>query len=133
MMKMGEWCLGWRGRGQGECGLERIKHTLLEGSPQSRLIISSEKVQGCNNIEEIGNKLAVEVGKSQEGSDSFYRGRGFPFTNGSELGRIHFNLSLTNDHTQEIHVRGIKDTFRQLEGKSMFAKTKENTTGSFMM
>jgi hypothetical protein len=106
---------------------------LLKRGPQPGLILSGEKIQGSNNIGEIGDKLVIEVGEPQEGLDPFDRGRGFPFTNCSEFGRVHFDPSLTNNHAQEIHARSVEDTFRQLEGKSMFSETKENTMCSFVM
>ena len=58
----------------------------------------------------IGNKFLIEVGKSEEGTDAFDECRGFSFTDGSQLDRVHSNLSLTNNHTQEFHLGHIKKT-----------------------
>jgi hypothetical protein len=112
----------------------------LEGCPLPGLILPSEKVQGSDDVREIGNEFAVEVSESKERSDSFHGCWGFPFANSSEFGRIHLHLSLPNDHAEEVYVRGIlepsfsdhvgKDTVHKcLEGGGSIAEPEEHNRG----
>ena len=53
------------------------------------MILSGEEDDGCNNIQVIRNEFAIEVHKSEEGTDSLDRGWGMPVHDGCELGRVH--------------------------------------------
>ena len=81
---------------------------------------------------ELGDKLAIKVRKPKKRANTFDRSGGFPFFNGGKLDRIHFDLSLTNNHAEEFNARYIKGTFGKLEGQSMFTKAKKNSLSAFM-
>ena len=105
----------------------------MEVGPGPWLILSSEQVEEGNNVGEVGNKFAVEVRKSEERLNAFDLSGGFPFVNGGEFDRVHLNLSLANDHAKKFDAWNVEGALGQLERKSVFSKTKEYTTGTFMM
>ena len=59
----------------------------------------SEKDNGCNNVGVVGNELAIEVCKSEEGVDSLDRGQGMPVPDGGKFCRVHVNKTLTNNYS----------------------------------
>ena len=94
---------------------EVFKHTLLELGPHPGFTFPSEQVEGSHDVGEIRNKFPIKVHESSEQPDSLDRGRGFPFLYGVKLLLIHPNLPLSDDHTQELHARGVKHTFREFD------------------
>ena len=92
-------------RPRGEGSLKGFKHVLLEGGPGPRLVFPGEKVEWGNDVGEVGDKLAIKVHKPEKRVNTFDRSRGFPFFNGRKLDRIHFDLSLTNNHAEEFNAR----------------------------
>ena len=80
------------------------------------MILSGEQIERGDNIGEVGDKFTIEIHKSKKRSNTFNRGRGFPFLNGRELDRVHLNLSLANDHAKEFDAWNIEGTFGEFEG-----------------
>ena len=60
-------------------------------------------------MRETWNEFAIEVCKPQERANSFDRDRWFPFLYGREFDRVHFDLSLTDNHAKELDVWCIED------------------------
>ena len=110
-------------RGGREKLTESIKHPLLQGTPSPGLVFSGEGSEGSNNVGVVGDEFPVEVGETEEGANSLNRGGWFPSGDGSQFGGVHAYKSLSDDHTKIFHGRGVKRTFRDLEGQSMFPKT----------
>ena len=90
---------------------ETFKSLLLESCPGPRFPFMSEQVKGGDNVGEVWDEFSVKVCKSGERLDSFDQSGGFPFLYGFQLLFIHLDLSLSDDHAQELHARGIKHTF----------------------
>lgn len=98
---------------------ECLKGVFLKLSPDPRLILSSEKVERGNNVGEVRYEFSVEVGKT-EGLYGFNKVGGFPRSDSVKLLWVHLNFSLTDNHLQEFHPWGVKKTFEDFEGESMF-------------
>ena len=58
--------------------MEGVKCLLLEGCPSPWLVLSSEEVEGGDDMGEIGNEFVIEIGKSKERKNAFDKGRRFP-------------------------------------------------------
>ena len=65
--------------------------------------------------------------------DSLDRNRWFPSGDGRQLGRVHANKTLSDDHAKVFHSGGVKRTFGDFEGQTMFPKMLKDTTSAFMM
>ena len=112
---------------------ETFERLLLELGPCPRFAFSSEQVERCYDVREVGNEFPVEVCKSRERSDPLDRSGGFPLLDGVELLLIHSNFSLSDDHAQKFHVRGVKYTFREFDGQSVFLESLEDSSCSFVV
>ena len=86
---------------------------LLKLGPYPGFTLLSEQVEGCYDVGEIWDELPIKVRKPSERPDSHDRGRGFPLFNGVKFLLIHSNFSLSDDHAQKLHARGIKYAFRE--------------------
>ena len=94
----------------------------MEGGPGPRLILPGEEVEWGNDVREVGDEFAIEICKPKERANALDRSGGFPFFNGRKLDRIHFDLSLANNHAEELYAGYIKGAFGKLKGQSMFMK-----------
>lgn len=88
---------------------------LLERDPSPRLVFPGEEVEWGNNMREICDEFVTKICKTQEESNSLNRGRWFPFLDGGEFDRVHFDLSLTDNHAEELNMWCIKDAFGKLK------------------
>ena len=89
---------------------------LLEVGPGPWLILSGEQVERGDDVGKVGDKFVIEIHKPKERANTFDGGGGFPFLDSREFDRIHFNLSLSDDHAKEFYVRYIKGAFGEFEG-----------------
>ena len=112
---------------------EAFERSLLELGPCPGFTFSSEQVERCYDVGEVRDEFPVEVCKSRERLDPLDRGGGFPFPDGVKLLLIHSDLSLSNDHAQKLHARGVEHTFQEFDGQTMFLKSLENPSHSFVM
>ena len=53
--------------------------------------------------------------------------------NGGQFDWIHHDLSLANDHAEELHLGGIKEALGECQGETVFTEMKEYTSGAFMV
>ena len=102
-------------RSRREDMFEAFKHTLLKLGPYPGFALPSEQVERSYDVGEIRNELPIKVCKSGEQPDSLDGGMGFPFLYGIKFLLIHPDLSLSDDHTQKLHARGVKYTFREFD------------------
>ena len=114
-------------------GVKGVQSFLLEQGPIPWLVFSSEKIEGGYNMGEIGDEFVIEICEPQEGVNAFDGGGGFSVMNSGQSDRVHHNLSLANDHAEELHLRGIKEAFGESQGETMFLETKEYVLGVFMV
>ena len=77
---------------------ECVKGVLLQSCPNPRFVLSSEEIEGGDNVLKVQYEFSVEVGKSCEGSYGFDRSGGFPGSDTIQFLWIHLNLPLTNNH-----------------------------------
>ena len=77
---------------------ECFKGVLLQSHPDPGFILSSEEIEGGNNVQEVWYEFAVEVGKSCERLYGFDGSGGFPGSNGVQFLWVHLNFPLTNYH-----------------------------------
>ena len=75
------------------------------------MIFSGEENNGCNNVQIIRDKFAIEIRKSEEGADSLDRGGELPILDGREFCGVHVDKSLANDHPQVFHGGGVERAF----------------------
>ena len=113
--------------------MKTVKGFLLEASPRPGVVLSSEEDDGCDNIGVVGNELAIEVHKSEEGAHSFDRRQGMPVFDGSKFHRVHVDKALTNDHSKVFHGGSIKGALRYLEGQTMFSEVRKVLMSSWVM
>ena len=59
----------------------------------------SKEDDGCDDVGVVGNELAIEVCKAEEGAYSLDRRRRAPVSDGGKFCRIHANKTLTNNHS----------------------------------
>ena len=57
---------------------EHVKGILLQSRPNPRFILSSEEIEGGDNVREVWYEFLVEVGKSCERLYGFDGSGGFP-------------------------------------------------------
>ena len=57
----------------------------------------------------------------------------FPSVDGGEFSGIHANLSIANDKAKIFHGGGVERTFGEFDGETVFTKSLQNATYSFMM
>ena len=93
--------------------LEAFKHLLLELGPYPGFALPSEQIERSYDVGEIRDELSVKICKSCKQPDSLDGGGGFPFLYGIQFLLIHPNFSLSDDYSQELHVRGVKYAFRE--------------------
>ena len=77
---------------------ERVEGVLLQSHPNPGLVLSSEEIKGCDNIQEVRYEFVVEVGKSCERSYSFDGSGGFPGSTSIQFLWVHLDFPLTNYH-----------------------------------
>ena len=105
----------------------------MKVGPGPRLILLCEQVEGGDNVGEVGDEFAIEVRKSEKGSDALDRGGWFPFFNGGKFDRVHLNPSLADNHAKKFDAWDVKGAFGEFERKSVLPESKEYVTGSFVM
>ena len=88
------------------------------------MVFAGEQVEGGDNVGEIRDKFAIKVRKPEERANALDGGGRFPFFDGRELDRVHLDSPLANDHAKKFDARNVKGTLGDLEGQSMFTKTK---------
>ena len=74
----------WNGenRGRGEELTKVVKGTLLESSPNPRLVLFGKECKRVDNVGVIRDELLIEICEAKEGTDSFDGGGSFPCVNG---------------------------------------------------
>ena len=77
---------------------ECVKGVLLQSRPDPRFVLSSEEIEGGDNVREVWYEFSVEVGKSCEGSYGFDGSGGFPGSDSIQFLWVHLDLPLTNNH-----------------------------------
>ena len=75
-----------------------VKGVLLQSRPDPGFILSSEEIEGGNDVQEVWYEFSVEVGKPCEGLYGFDRSGGFPGLDSIQLLWVHLDLLLTNNH-----------------------------------
>lgn len=90
-------------------------------------------MEWAGNRKEVWDEPAIEVAESNEGVHPFYRGRGIPFINCLQLGRVHCDMSLLYDYSQVLYVWHTKGAFLQFEVQLVLSEMLKDFAGSFLM
>ena len=77
---------------------ECFKGVLLQLHPDPGFVLSSEEIEGGDDVQEVWYEFSVEVGESCEGSYGFNGSRGIPGSDSIQFLWVHLNLPLTNNH-----------------------------------
>jgi hypothetical protein len=64
---------------------------------------------------EVGNESMIEVTEANKRAYPLDRGRGVPLVNGSELCRVHGDVSLLDDHSEVFYLRHRKGALLGLQ------------------
>ena len=97
------------------------------------MILASKKDDRGDNVGKVRDKFSIEVCKPEERADALDRGGGLPVFDGRELGWIHADISLTDDHPQIFHGGGVKRAFGDFERKTVFTKASEDATSALVV
>ena len=97
------------------------------------MIFSSKEDNGGDDVGKVRDKFSIEVCEPKERADAFDRRGGLPVLDGRKLGWVHAYITLTNDHPEIFHGRGIERAFGDLERETMFMKACEDTTGTLVV
>ena len=81
----------------------------------------------------VGDEVAIEIAYAKERSDVFdFRG-GRPFRDPFEFGRVHGNVSGSDDHSKIVNFLGIKCALGRFQEKTLLSEDIEDSAGSGMM
>ena len=109
----GVWHLDHRGRK--EHFFKFDKGVVLFLSPMEGNPFLGQIMEWSGECGEVRDELLVEVAKSDEGSDCFYRLGGLPLFHGLQFGGIHEYFSICDYQSQVLHFCLIKGTLGQFE------------------